>query len=520
MTSYLSIRRHTVALSAMALAFALTGNAPAVELQYAAGTQLVVIADVNLSPGPDSTVGDATSAATGLLMGGVMDNFTFGNAGITSSVPVSTNAFTVMRTVLTASGESFNAGPFSSTASINTGSGTDPFSTGAWTIDVLPSAGETAGTLVQIDVSASISGTANSFGDNLASSASWSVTTDNGIVMSGSANASNGSTAPISDTGADTFFVPLGGSFTLDIDISVQASGDSDGPSMGGDSSAFISAATVDVSATLLDTDLLIFPVAQTRRITGFAFADDENGNSDSDSDSAEPLDFGPFNAGAAAQAEVPEALGTGGGTQDSEILDEAINLSGSAFATGESFEFLGFADGSGSSTADIDFLLTAESDYALQGQINAFDSGLAELSLRDSGVEIFGVIASGPAEQINVDESGTLSAGSYTLLCRAEGSAFGSGFGSEFAFAEFFEVAFQLVPTSCQRTCGDLNGDGNSDLRDFAAFTRCFGNNPASSHDCRCADLDANGSIDLDDHAIFVNLIGAGSANKPPNCP
>lgn len=184
--------------------------------------------------------------------------------------------------------------------------------------------------------------------------------------------------------------------------------------------------------------------ISQTRTINGSAGADDGSRPiSDSDSDVAS--DFGPFNEGASASAEILDiALGTGGGTQDSTILFSGLSASGSAFATAESFEFNGFADGSGATRFVAEFVLTEEAGYSLVGEISAFDSGLTFFSLRDAAIEIFGVSVNGPATTLPINESGILPPGTYMLEIESLGTAFADSFTSEFAFANF-ELDFNL---------------------------------------------------------------------------
>ena len=49
----------------------------------------------------------------------------------------------------------------------------------------------------------------------------------------------------------------------------------------------------------------------------------------------------------------------------------------------------------------------------------------------------------------------------------------------------------------------GDTDGDGDADLRDFAAFQNCFGNSPVASV-CLPLDFNADSAIDLLDFAEF----------------
>ncbi len=248
--------------------------------------------------------------------------------------------------------------------------------------------------------------------------------------------------------------------------------------------------------------------LTQDRTISAFASADDFLLKEfDSDSDSAMAPDAGPFNTGASAQAEVSTALGTGGGTQDSTILIDGINASGSAFATGESFDFDGSAEGSGQSECKITFSVGADSTFTLTGEISATDNGIAEVALVNLSTGlVFDAFAFGPAEVVPINESGPLPSGNYELRFRAEGSAFGSGFSSEFAFAEYFEMQFRVL--NCVGR-GDLDGDGVVGASDLAILIGLWGS-PGCLGAIPCpADLDKDGVVGSSDLSTLIGSWG-----------
>jgi len=70
-----------------------------------------------------------------------------------------------------------------------------------------------------------------------------------------------------------------------------------------------------------------------------------------------------------------------------------------------------------------------------------------------------------------------------------------------------------------CGNTCGDLTGDGAVDLRDVAAFQRCFGGPSYSAPACACSDLNGSVGVDLADFAPLRSLLGQTTANHPPDC-
>ena len=189
----------------------------------------------------------------------------------------------------------------------------------------------------------------------------------------------------------------------------------------------------------------LIQPTAQTRSVSGAAFAQDQGGSlSDADSDQA--TDFTPFVSLVSAVATLSGAKGTGGGIQNSEIRDNAIVASGSASATAESVADDGTAYGSGSSIVVVDFTLLTPASYTLQGTMSAFDNSSAQLILRDSLGEIF---REDVTDTIVIDDAGTLPAGQYTLEINASGSTVADfPFAAEFAFAEY-DVTLQFAVTA-----------------------------------------------------------------------
>ncbi len=193
--------------------------------------------------------------------------------------------------------------------------------------------------------------------------------------------------------------------------------------------------------------------------------------------------------------------------------------VSGGAFATGERWDFDSFADGHGASRVTVMFTLGTEVTYTLTGKVSAFDRALADVALLGSAGEIFGVHATGPAETLPVNGAGTLGAGDYTLEVSAEGTTFGGSFVSEYAFGEYV-IVFAVVPTVCQRNCGDVDGTGGPiDLIDFAGLQDCFGESPTVSHDYRCADLAVDQLIDYTDYTVFDQIMGTIPTDPPPSC-
>lgn len=200
------------------------------------------------------------------------------------------------------------------------------------------------------------------------------------------------------------------------------------------------------VVALLLASSALavIVPTAQTRAVSGTASATDMSGTG-SDSDSVSAPSFAAFDEARSASVSLPDAIGTGGGEQNSLIGLSSITASGSSFATAESFAFDSEAGGSGDASLDVDFTLTTDSSYTLQGSIAGFDSGSTTLALETGGGStIFSDFGSGGF--VPVDDSGTLLAGDYRLVISSGGSTFADFFTSDFASTEY-DIAFQVTP-------------------------------------------------------------------------
>ncbi len=103
----------------------------------------------------------------------------------------------------------------------------------------------------------------------------------------------------------------------------------------------------------------LVTAVSQVRTVSGFTTATDLDDDV-TDSDSEASADYAPFVVGAAANAFVSDALGSGGGTQDSTVLGSTITAEGSCFANGEGYSFDGIGTGFGSSSFSYTFDLNA----------------------------------------------------------------------------------------------------------------------------------------------------------------
>ena len=210
----------------------------------------------------------------------------------------------------------------------------------------------------------------------------------------------------------------------------------------------------------------LLLPISQTRIVSGGGYAMDANGE-DQDGDFETAPDFGPFVSAKSGNASVDGAQGTGGAQQNSEILDDGITATGSAFATAESYEFDAVAEGGGGSTVLVDFAITAPVQYTLSGTIGAFDNGSTYLILSRENTEVFSEFAFGPAQEVPIQSGGVLPAGTYQLEIHADGSAYADGFLFDYAFAEY-NISFGLTALdSCIEPPADAvswwPGDGDS---------------------------------------------------------
>jgi len=70
-----------------------------------------------------------------------------------------------------------------------------------------------------------------------------------------------------------------------------------------------------------------------------------------------------------------------------------------------------------------------------------------------------------------------------------------------------------------CNAACGDVNGDLAIDLRDIAAFQRCFGHAQYIDEECACADLNGDIAISFDDWSALLSAWESPTENHPPNC-
>lgn len=176
-----------------------------------------------------------------------------------------------------------------------------------------------------------------------------------------------------------------------------------------------------------------LVPTAQSRLVQCTAYAEDFNGPGD-DSDGQSAADFGPFDAAVNANVDLGTALGDGGATLSSQIGPNAISASGGFFGTAESYDFGAFASGTGGVDFSVSFDLAEPSAYRLSGYLGAFDNGSVSVEL--SGVH--SEFAFGPSEQVDVEQSGMLPAGSYTLTIDGSGNADAFDFGFDYGSGEY----------------------------------------------------------------------------------
>jgi hypothetical protein len=199
----------------------------------------------------------------------------------------------------------------------------------------------------------------------------------------------------------------------------------------------------------------ILVPVSQTRSLSGNSYAEDMYGGPFSDSDFDQAVDFTPFHGAIAADASVDGAIGSGDGQQASSIIANGIVAAGSMFANAETWDFGASADASAENRMEVTFQVMAETDYHLQGQINAFDEALTEVSLRNAAQqELYGVVIFGPASAVDIDKSGTpltverLGNGNVRLLwspsCRPADTDFGVYEG------DLANPAGGLTPVTC----------------------------------------------------------------------
>ncbi|MCP3977765.1 MAG: hypothetical protein GY716_00345 [bacterium] len=206
-------------------------------------------------------------------------------------------------------------------------------------------------------------------------------------------------------------------------------------------SNLYLSSALIAIfalSPCALAGDPLLVPTAQTRSITGNAYAEDKFSGPVNDSDADSAPDFAPFGGVAGANASVDSGIGSAGGQQTSSISGNAIVAQGSTFANAETWDFGAFVDASALNRMEVTFEVTAETSFDLSGMLTAYDEGLTEVSLREGNLEIYGLLVFGPAGETPIAESGMLQPGPYTLIVRSEGNVFGSDFFPAYSSGEF----------------------------------------------------------------------------------
>lgn len=195
-----------------------------------------------------------------------------------------------------------------------------------------------------------------------------------------------------------------------------------------------------------------IVPTSQTRTVSATAFAEDAFG-SDSDTDAASAPDFGPFDDAVAATVSLGGAIGSGSGIQSSSLHPESIRAAGSHSANGEGWDTGAYGEGSGVSHCEVTFDLTEDTDYTLDGWIEAFDSGGTYILLTGPSGMVHSISAPGN-DQLPIAESGHLASGSYTLTVRSSGSAFGDEFFFDYASGAY-DVTFTIPIATASPAAG-----------------------------------------------------------------
>jgi len=228
----------------------------------------------------------------------------------------------------------------------------------------------------------------------------------------------------------------------------------------------------------------LLVPVTQDRSISGTGDIFGPETISDSDSDQA--LDFLQFDSGAAVTVDNGFALGSGGGTQDSELLDASVIASGSAFANGESYDFEWEGSASGRSTMRYDFTLTAKAAYTISGEIAAFDNGDTIMDLSNNTTSFENDFAFGPSDIVVINAAGILEPGDYKFVVESTASAYGSGFNFDYGFAEY-DLTLQFTPLSANYCVAAANSVGSG------AILALGGSQNISDNDFR---IEATGAI------------------------
>ncbi len=231
----------------------------------------------------------------------------------------------------------------------------------------------------------------------------------------------------------------------------------------------------------------------------------------DEDSASAIAMTAGLFDATALAEASVSDASSSAEGTQESEILIDGFNVSGSVFAEAGSGDVDALADCEGRSDFNVTFRVLVDSTFTLTGEI--FSGG--NFKLGESSLELVnlstGVVydrrSNGNDDTRPIDTSGPLPAGDYELIILASASGFGEGFlGGTAAQAGFRDIEFRIQ--NCVGR-GDLDGDGFIGAVDLAMLLGDFGTVGALDVFPCSADLNRDGSVGATDLSTLVGNWG-----------
>jgi len=228
------------------------------------------------------------------------------------------------------------------------------------------------------------------------------------------------------------------------------------------------------LASTVASAQVLI-PLAQTRSVSGDAAADDFV-TFLTDSEFHQAPDFTQFMATASATLNHPDVGGTGGSSQTSDIFADSFVGIGSAFADTFVNESPWLAQTSGFSIATLEFQVTEKVQYHLVGTVTAFDNGVTVADLRILGGGFIGGNASIGEGDVDIDETGILTPGSYSISFRASGSAESNGGGFDFAFGEF-DMGFYLTPLASNACVAAANSAGPGALLSLGGSTSIAAN-------------------------------------------
>lgn len=257
-------------------------------------------------------------------------------------------------------------------------------------------------------------------------------------------------------------------------------------------------AAAAAIAGLATEFDLL----SDSRQIFAQGSATDFSGSDSSFEDPSPIFPFLQWSENASGLGQVKFGSGSANSTQTSVMTRQALDATGTAFATALSTGDA-FALGTAYSRYEVTFGLQKETRVRLNAQLTASRPANSSVVLEKVGGDrIVGLDTM--RGNINYDDDMTLDAGQYRFELRCDATVFFKFFEGTDALESFYSGSLSIVePCNAADIAQPL---GVLDLRDISAFNTAF-----TAGDLSVDIAEEFGVLDLNDINAFINAFVAG---------